>query len=135
MAKAKSKPTTKAKTKAKTKKTKPKKKAAPKMTPDECYNSFMKCVQKAEDAKTAKTREVEDIHRALECVAGRDPALLRLFLSESLSPEAKTTVLTAIPGPNEVAASWLVKALAERGQLGAGQITRALQGVGSRLRR
>ncbi len=54
MAKAKPKPTTKAKTKAKTK---PKKKAAPKMTPDECYNSFMKCVQKAEDAKTAKTRD------------------------------------------------------------------------------
>ena len=52
MAKAKSTAKAKPKTKAKTKK-----KKTVKQTPDECYNSFMKCVQKAEDAKTAKTRD------------------------------------------------------------------------------
>ncbi len=52
MAKAKS----TAKTKSKTK-TKSKKKTPAKQTPDECYDSFMTCVQKAEAAKTAKTRD------------------------------------------------------------------------------
>ena len=67
MTKAKAKPKTKAKpkatptkkmtAKAKAKaKAKAAKKTTVKLTPDELYESFMKCVQEAEDAKTATAR-------------------------------------------------------------------------------
>jgi hypothetical protein len=82
---------------------------------------------KENKGKTAKMREPEDIQKALDRFDGRDPAPLRLLLSESLSPTAETTLLAAIPGPDEVAATWLIKALVERGQFSTGHIALAFE--------
>ena len=72
-------------------------------------------------------RRPEDITRALAQFDGTHTAPLRDVLQDDLSPEARATLVAAIPGPDEVAATWLIKALVERGQLGTGQVAQVFE--------
>ncbi len=72
-------------------------------------------------------RRPQDITRALAQFDGTHTAPLRDVLQDDLSPEARATLVAAIPGPDEVAATWLIKALVERGQLGTGQVAQVFE--------
>ncbi|MEX3017741.1 hypothetical protein [Gymnodinialimonas hymeniacidonis] len=72
-------------------------------------------------------RQPKDIAAALEAFDGTHVDPLRAVLAEPWSPEAEDALLAAIPGPEEVAATWLVKALVEKAQLGTGQVARAFE--------
>lgn len=67
-------------------------------------------------------RQASDILAALDAFDGTRVAPLREVLRDTLAPEAEAALIDAIPGPEEVAASWLVKALAETGRLGQGRL-------------
>lgn len=75
----------------------------------------------------AAMRQPEDLEKTFVRFDGRDLEPLRRFVSESLSKTAQNALLAACSGPDEVAATWIVKALVERGRLGSGQIARAFE--------
>lgn len=78
-------------------------------------------------AKFAAMRQSTDLEKAFVLFDGRDLTPLRRFVSESLSETAQNALLAACSGPDAVAATWIVKALVERGRLGSGQIARAFE--------
>ncbi len=77
-----------------------------------------------------RMRQPKDIAAAFEAFDGTHVDPLRGLLAGPLSPDAEGTLLAAIPGPDEVAATWLIKALVEKGKLGAGQVAHAFERFG-----
>ncbi|MEJ6390292.1 hypothetical protein [Gymnodinialimonas ulvae] len=75
-------------------------------------------------------RKPLDILRALADFDGTHTEPLRALLAEDLSPEAEDALLAALPGPDEVAATWLIKALAGKGRIGQGRIAQAFEAFG-----
>ncbi|MBY4893899.1 hypothetical protein KUL25_14160 [Rhodobacteraceae bacterium N5(2021)] len=67
-------------------------------------------------------QDPDDIHAALAAFDGTDVAPLKAVARDGLTPDALATLIAAIPGPDEVATTWLLKALVERGQIGAGAL-------------
>ncbi|WP_224816260.1 hypothetical protein [Hasllibacter sp. MH4015] len=63
-------------------------------------------------------RQPKDIAAALAAFDGKHTASLKAVLADDLSPEAEAALIAAIPGSDEVAATWLVKALVEKARLG-----------------
>lgn len=72
-------------------------------------------------------RHPRDIQAAFDAFDGQRTAPLRALLSEPLSLEAERALMAAIPGPDEVAATWVVKALVEDGRMGAGQVAEVFE--------
>lgn len=64
----------------------------------------------------------DDITAALAAFDGTHTAPLKAVVRDGLSPDAVATLIAAIPGPGEVAATWLLKALVERGKIGSGTL-------------
>ncbi|MBC6437134.1 MAG: hypothetical protein GDA52_03095 [Rhodobacteraceae bacterium] len=70
-------------------------------------------------------RTAADIHAACAAFDGVRVAPLRTVLKEPLSDAALGAVLDGLCGPNQVAASWIVKALAEMGTIREDALTQA----------
>ncbi|MBO6602405.1 MAG: hypothetical protein JJ938_15505 [Roseicyclus sp.] len=70
-------------------------------------------------------RRKEDIQRALTAFDGRRVAPLKDAVGLPLTPEAETAILDALAGPDQVGATWMVKALAEAGRLSEAQLAEA----------
>ncbi len=63
-------------------------------------------------------RQPKDIAAALAAFDGKHTAPLKAALADDLSPDAEAALIAAVPGPDEVAATWVVKALVEKNRLG-----------------
>lgn len=61
--------------------------------------------------------ELHDIHDALQAFDGKRVAGLRALSRRPISAEGRALLLSEMPGPLESPASWVLKALAERGGL------------------
>ncbi len=63
-------------------------------------------------------RQPKDIAAALAAFDGKHTAPLKTALADDLSLEAEAALIAAVPGPDEIAATWLIKALVEKCRLG-----------------
>ncbi|QBY02446.1 hypothetical protein E2K80_18260 [Rhodophyticola sp. CCM32] len=63
------------------------------------------------------TRSAADIQDALTRFDGVRVAVLQKVLAADLQPEAEEELLARLDGPDQIGATWLVKALAEAGRL------------------
>lgn len=64
----------------------------------------------------------DDIAAALAAFDGTHTAPLKAVARDELSQDALATLIAAIPGPDEVAATWLLKSLTEKARVGAGTL-------------
>lgn len=71
-------------------------------------------------------RRKDDIQKALAAFDGRRIAPLKDAVDLPLTPEAEGAILDAVAGPDQVGATWMVKALAEAGRLSEAQLAEAL---------
>ncbi len=77
--------------------------------------------------QTSAMRQPEDIDTALAAFDGTHTEPLRACLAEDLSPAAEAALLSAFPGTHEIAATWLLKALVEKGRIGNGRVADAFE--------
>ncbi len=71
-------------------------------------------------------RTVNDIHAALAAFDGRKVGPLKEAVGLPLKPEAEAALLDAVPGADQIGATWMVKALVETGRLSEAQLAEAL---------
>lgn len=69
----------------------------------------------------------QDIATALAAFDGTHTEPLKAVARDDLSPEALASLLAAIPGEDEIAATWLMKALAGKGRIGAGTLAEVFE--------
>ncbi|GAB5449468.1 hypothetical protein [Gymnodinialimonas sp.] len=72
-------------------------------------------------------QQPSDIAAALAAFDGTHTAPLKAVARDDLSPAAVQALVDAVPGPQEIAATWLIKALAEAGRLGAGTLVQVFE--------
>jgi hypothetical protein len=69
----------------------------------------------------------DDIAAALAAFDGRHVAPLRVCVGDAFSAAAMQALLIALPGPHQIGASWMLKALAETGRLSDADLRATLQ--------